>query len=221
MVAYDYRRRRMAGSATGSGAGLKATSCRTDAFAGTDIPYSVAQLKELDEAPGKTGGCGILFEPPFQPNPAPWPDAADTQGNVMALPSAGSSVATIVNLTEKNCGGTKPPATLNFTAKEVSRIFGGDAATWNDKELVETDPGLEKCTAPIIRASSVRTTPGRRTFSSNILSAWTTNVQVPRVHPGKNGKPTSRRTPNGRANRNPAEKATACTDIITAGSEKR
>jgi hypothetical protein len=47
MLAYNYPAAEAA-SATGASAGLKAASCRTDAFAGDSLPYTVAQLKELD-----------------------------------------------------------------------------------------------------------------------------------------------------------------------------
>ena len=30
------------------------------------------------------------------------------------------------------------PTSIKFTGKKVSRIFGGEAAKWNDAELVET-----------------------------------------------------------------------------------
>src|SRR5262249_4810413 len=64
MVAYNYPAAETAGL-TGSGNGIKAASCRTDAFAGSDKPYNNAQLKELNGAPGATGGCVIGFKPPF------------------------------------------------------------------------------------------------------------------------------------------------------------
>jgi ABC-type phosphate transport system substrate-binding protein len=54
MVAYNYPAAEAA-SSTGSGAGLKAASCRTDAFAGSDNPYTETQLKELNETPGQGG----------------------------------------------------------------------------------------------------------------------------------------------------------------------
>jgi ABC-type phosphate transport system substrate-binding protein len=154
MVAYNYAAAESAG-ATGSGAGLKAMSCRTDAFAGTDLPYSIAQLKEENEAPGKTGGCGIAFTPPFQPNaPAVWPDKEagheDLTAKMMSFPIGGSSVTLPVNLTAEECEGTKPTE-LKFTPKEVSRILGGDAAKWNDAELAETNAVLAKCNQPITR----------------------------------------------------------------------
>jgi ABC-type phosphate transport system substrate-binding protein len=156
MVTYNYDAAKK-GSATGSGNGLKAASCRTDAFSGTDIPYTNASLKQLNEKAGATEGCGIGFEPPFQPKPSPWPEAKDTTAPVMSFPVAGSSVALVTNLTEKNCGtGIAPPTALNLNAKEVSRLLGGDVSNWNDPELVATNPGgsgvgLEKCAGAVTR----------------------------------------------------------------------
>lgn len=155
MVAYNYEAA-VEASATGSGAGIKATNCRTDAFGGTDTPYSQAQLKELDEGPGAAGigGCAITFEPPFQPKPGPWPNVNDAVANVMALPVGGSDDTVAVQLTEGaggSCPTTKAPTSLNFTAEEVSRIYGGDALTWNDAELVGTNPELKECSGAITR----------------------------------------------------------------------
>jgi ABC-type phosphate transport system substrate-binding protein len=168
MIAYNYAEAKTA-SATGSGAGLKAASCRTDAYAGTDIPYTVAQLKELNEKAGTLvekegkGNCNAIttFTPPFQPNsPKSWPDEEalheDSTSTVMSFPVAGSGVAPMTNLTSVTCGGKEPPTSLNFTGRELSRIFGGNAATWNDAELVASNPGvapagLEGCTGAITR----------------------------------------------------------------------
>jgi len=155
MVAYNYLAAKEA-SATGSGAGIKAANCRTDAFGGTDTPYSQVQLKELNEGPGAAGigGCGISFEPPFQPKTGPFPSVSDTVANVMALPIGGSAATVAVHLTEGSggsCPTTKPPTSLSFTAEEVSRIYGGDALTWNDAELVGTNPGLKECGGAITR----------------------------------------------------------------------
>jgi ABC-type phosphate transport system substrate-binding protein len=155
MVAYNYPKA-VSASLTGSGNGVKGASCRTDAFTGTDIPYSRAQLVELDGAPGATGGCptGTTLEPPFTPNAAPFPNANDIQANIMALPIGGSSVTVAVHLTG-GTGGSCPtgtvPTSLKFTPKEVSRIYGGDAQTWSDAELVKENPGLSTCTGPITR----------------------------------------------------------------------
>jgi ABC-type phosphate transport system substrate-binding protein len=150
MVAYNYPAASGA-KATGSGAGIKAASCRTDAYSGSDIPYTTANLKELNEAPGKTGGCAISFEPPFTPKPTPWPNASDITAPIMSFPVTGSSVTMAANLTEKTCESTPPPATLELTPKEVSRLFGGDIAKWNDAELVANNAGLAKCSAAVTR----------------------------------------------------------------------
>ncbi len=151
MVVYNYAKAAEA-SATGSGNGVKAANCRTDAFAGTDIPYSQAQLVELDGTPGAAGigGCGITFEPPFTPNSALFPNANDIQANVMALPVGGSAVTVAVHLGTTSCTGAAPTS-LQFTPKEVSRLYGGDVATWNDAELVATNPSLKECTGPVTR----------------------------------------------------------------------
>lgn len=149
MIAYNYASATAAG-ATGSGAGLDAASCRTDAFAGTDLPYSTEELAKLDGAPGELGGCSLTFTPPFEPKPAPFPSSEDVQAKVMSFPIAGSSVALPINLTAADCGGTAPSG-LNFNANEVSRIFGGDIAKWNEAELVANNPSLAKCNIAITR----------------------------------------------------------------------
>jgi ABC-type phosphate transport system substrate-binding protein len=153
MIAYNYPKA-VAANATGAGAGLSAASCRTDAYAGSSLPYNEAQLLELNGAPGAVGGCGITFEPPFQPNTAPFPNSNDIAAPVMALPVGGSAVTVAVHLTG-GTGGSCPtgtvPTTLKFTPKEVSRIYGGDAQTWNDPELVATNSSLSSCTGPITR----------------------------------------------------------------------
>ncbi len=155
MVAYNYPKA-VAASATGSGNGIKAANCRTDAFGGTDTPYSRAQLAELNGTPGAAGigGCSITFEPPFTPNTAPFPNANDIAAPVMALPVGGSSVTVAVHLTG-GAGGSCPtgtvPTSLKFTPKEVSRLYGGDVTSWNDAELVATNSSLKECTGPVAR----------------------------------------------------------------------
>ena len=76
-----------AGQLTGSGYGQKAMSCRTDAFAGSDIPYDNATLKQLNDVPasipinsatnncnagnnssGAPAGFFSDYNPPFLPN---------------------------------------------------------------------------------------------------------------------------------------------------------
>ncbi len=159
MVVYNYPKA-VELSLTGSGNGIKATNCRTDAFGGTDTPYSRAQLVELNGTPGEAGigGCTTstkeplptAFAPPFTPNGAPYPNVNDIQANVMALPVGGSSVTVAVHLGATSCTGAAPTS-LKFTPKELSRIYGGDAHKWNDAELEATNPGLKECTGTITR----------------------------------------------------------------------
>jgi ABC-type phosphate transport system substrate-binding protein len=153
MVAYNYPKA-VSASLTGSGNGIKAANCRTDAFAGSDTPYSEKQLTELDGTPGAAGigGCSLPsgFEPPFTPNTAPFPNANDIAAPVMALPVGGSAVTVAVHLGTTSCTGTAPTS-LKFTPEEISRLYGGDVATWNDAELVATNPSLKECTGPVTR----------------------------------------------------------------------
>jgi len=156
MVGYNYPAA-VAASATGSGAGLKATSCRTDAFGGSDTPYSQEQLEQLNGAPGAEttpAECEIKFAPPFAPK-APFPNASDIAAPVMSFPIAAGAVAIAVNLTGGSPAICKKavPTKLEFNAKEVSRLFGGDALTWADSELDATNPILktDECTGAITR----------------------------------------------------------------------
>ncbi len=219
MVAYNYVVAEKA-SATGSGAGLKATSCRTDAFGGTDIPYSVAQLKELDEPAGKTGGCAIGFKPPFPPNePEVWPNAADTTANVMSFPIGGSSEGLAVHLTAANCEGTAPTA-LNFTPKEVSRLFGGAALTWNDAELVANNPSLSKCKEAITRVVRFDNSGTTSIFKSYLIRAENERTGQ-ECAPGKKWSGEYFESPNtkwpGKQNK-AGEGGALCSEIITAGT---
>jgi ABC-type phosphate transport system substrate-binding protein len=153
MVAYNYPAAESAG-ATGSGAGTKAASCRTDAFWGSDTPYTEETLKGLDEAPGKFGGsaCTLAFTPPYQPQAKEnkFPNAEDITAPIMSFPVAGSSVAIIVNF---GTACKKAPTGLALNAKEASRLFGGDVATWADRELGENNASLatDGCTGAVTR----------------------------------------------------------------------
>jgi ABC-type phosphate transport system substrate-binding protein len=152
MLAYNYPAAEK-GSNTGSGEGLSAASCRTDAYAGVSVPYTEAQWKQLNETPGKLekAVCGITFEPPFQPIGKPYPNASDIAAPVMTVPVVGAAVAVFVNLPATDCEGTAPANPLEFTGKEVSRLFGGNVAKWSDSELVGTNPSLAKCNFPVTR----------------------------------------------------------------------
>jgi PBP superfamily domain len=104
----------------------------------------------MNGAPGLVGGCSIdsgehAFLPPFQPNPpAEWPGKEDVAGKLMSFPITGYSEVLPVHLTSASCPGGVPEH-ISFTLKEVSRILGGDAKEWAEKELTETSSELEKC----------------------------------------------------------------------------
>ncbi len=155
MLVYNYEAAENA-SATGSGAGLKAAACRTDAFSGTDKPYTNKELTELDGAPGTgaNGGsaCKLAFAPPFTPQAAEnkFPNSEDVEAPLMSFPIGGSSVAIIVNF---GTACKKAPTELKLNAKEASRLFGGDIATWADSELAVNNATLatDECTGAVTR----------------------------------------------------------------------
>jgi ABC-type phosphate transport system substrate-binding protein len=156
MGIYNYPSTGLGAGFTGSGNGLKAANCRTDAYAGTDLPYSEAQLAGLNGAPGNSviGGCSTYATQPFAPdattNGTTFPAAADQEAPIMSFPIAGSSVDIAVNLTAADCGGTKP-SNLKFTPAQMTYLWGGNAVDWNDATLVTGNPSLANCTTPVTR----------------------------------------------------------------------
>jgi ABC-type phosphate transport system substrate-binding protein len=118
MIAYNY------GSAfttnkTGSGAGILGAECRTDAFWGTDVPYSSSQYTTMQGGGETTTTCSSLngvLTPPFTPN-GTFPAAGDntaagvpsTGPSVMSFPVAAAAVNIMINL------GTAAGCSLNQT----------------------------------------------------------------------------------------------------------
>src|SRR6202167_4429247 len=158
MIAYNYPKS-VESNFTGSGSGVAAAICRTDDYAGTAIPYDREELESLNGEPQGILMCEELilhihFEPPFQPDTAPFPNSNDIAAPVMTLPIGGSAVTVAVHLTG-GTGGSCPtgtvPTTLKFTPKEVSRLYGGDITAWNDPELVATNSSLSNCTGSVTR----------------------------------------------------------------------
>lgn len=164
MVAYNYSLNGNAAK-SGSGAGINRISCRTDMFAGTDLPYDSTQLTNIDGAPGQASGgtapsynCSTAITnlstvpPPFGPQtPGGYPNTADATANVMSFPVAGGAVALATNLNGMCTAGT--PAGLNITAQELDKIWQGTINQWNDPALVATNPILstDNCSGPITR----------------------------------------------------------------------
>jgi len=146
-------------SNTGAGKGLIGANCRTDAYWGSSLPYTEAQLTALDGAPGNATGAGLTpcptvsaLVPPFPPDAATntaFPSASDQTANLMSFPIAGSSVALRVNLTAAECGGTQP--SIELSAAQVSGILGGSILNWDSSALTPNNPGLVSCNVPIVR----------------------------------------------------------------------
>jgi ABC-type phosphate transport system substrate-binding protein len=148
MIAYnDYT-----GVSTGSGAGLEGLSCRTDAFIGTDKPYSQSDLTSIDGVAGnKVGGaanCNNTHDANANAEFAPFGPflgtgigavGGDATANAMSIPIAGGAVAIGVNL---NGVCTTAPASIVLTSQELYGIWEGTINQWNDAHLVNTDPIL-------------------------------------------------------------------------------
>jgi ABC-type phosphate transport system substrate-binding protein len=183
---------------TGSGYGRKAMMCRTDAFAGTDVPYNTAQLLALNGSPtaqanydvifggtpgsrncqSATGtGFGTSYVPYYQPinGAAPntsYPNANDVAAPLMSFPVAGSAVVVAVNLKGTGiCTGT-PPAAIQLTGSMVSKLFGGDILTWNDPALRVggINAGLANCPGAVTRVVRLDDSGTTQIFK-NYLSA--------------------------------------------------
>jgi ABC-type phosphate transport system substrate-binding protein len=149
MVVYNYNT-----AQTGSGQGRTAMQCRTDAFGGTDGPYSTAQYALLNAAPLAVASCPIpsgggtgTTRSPFLPGPLP--NAADATAPMMSFPIGGASVVIAVNLTGAAC--TTAPTSLSFTSAQVDGIMDGRFLLWSDPALVAGNPLLANCATPITR----------------------------------------------------------------------
>ena len=183
--------------------GLVAANCRTDAYAGTDIPYTTSQLVSgLDGPPGNgqstpSIGCPSLeipalsqfnFAPDAMTNPTGvWPNPggavvngttvpADAQAKVMSFPVAGFAVAIEVNLTSADCGGN-PTGPLAFTPQQLSDLMGGNLLNWNTAELRSNGANawLANCNEPVTRVVP-STPPASPRASRTICSLSTPSV---------------------------------------------
>ena len=129
MVAYNYPAAQDK-SGTGSGQGRVAISCRTDAFSGSDIPYTMADFTNIDGAPGaQAGGLGSCLKAgwvsPFQSIANP----GDPAGKMMSFPIIGGALAMAVNFGNPITAGC--PTTLNLTTAQVAAIWSGTDTNWN------------------------------------------------------------------------------------------
>jgi ABC-type phosphate transport system substrate-binding protein len=174
MVAYN-----PTNATNGSGAGLKRLSCRTDMFAGTDLPYNTTQIGQINGAPGSESGgsapnYGCLTQSNINTQTVPpaygpqaygtWPNPTgetDTSSKAMAFPVAGGAVAFVANLENTSpsstVGGcTTTPAAgqqLDLTPTETDDIWQGTINQWNDSTLEANNSFLasDGCSGPIQR----------------------------------------------------------------------
>jgi hypothetical protein len=158
-------------------------SCRTDAFGGTDIPYTSAVLTTLNGAPGGISGCDLpgggaptSFLPPYTPSPnsttctgaAPtpcYPSGSNSTARVMTLPITGGAVAIAIHLGTVACPAPATiPTSVTLTALDLSKLYGGDFATWNQL----SDPGLAGCTGAITRVVRLDKSGTTQTFKNGL-----------------------------------------------------
>ena len=176
MVIYNYP-----GIGTGSGQGQRATICRTDAFGGSDIPYDNATKALFDGPPGVLGAlggnCTPAVAPPYTPNVAPFPAAADVAAPVMSFPVAGASEVVGINIQAANCTGPRPTA-IQLTGAMISNLFQGDITNWNDPALRVNPTGgaaintaLQTCNLPVkrvVRSDRSGTTQIYKNYLKNV-----------------------------------------------------
>src|SRR5262245_61527322 len=175
MVAFNYD------ALNSSDQGLLGASCRTDAFFGSDIPFTRATLAALNAAPGALG-CSSFYDttatppgqisPPYQPTPGPWPDSHDVSAPIMSFPTGGTAVAIGVYLRAADCGGTKPTS-LSLTTSMISRLLGGDLKSWDDPALRAggLNPALANCHLAVTRVKRSDRAPTTQALKNYLVHA--------------------------------------------------
>lgn len=191
MVAYNVS---IGGTAetNGSGAGLRRLSCRTDFFAGTDLPYNggtaafPGQLGVVNNAAtlgldgpvgSESGGVAPAYNcnngtlntgvvPPAygpQPSGGPYPTAADTAANAMGLPVAAGAVAFAINLNGM-CTNTNGPGGTTDIPTSLNLTQSELDGIWQGTINQWNDPALV-ATNPILGGPAG---PGLDNCSGNI-----------------------------------------------------
>ncbi len=164
MIAYNDQVDQVNGL-TGSGYGQTAIWCRSDAFGGTDIPVTSAQLNDINtvlpsqgttnQALGKPCDPATLKQP-FAPTAGTggasggYPNLGDvTPANssnglatgVMLFPIGGSAVAIAANLKGTVCQPPNPAA-FQLKTSDMSAIWSGNDLTWNQVATADTTAGF-------------------------------------------------------------------------------
>lgn len=185
----------------GSGSGIAGNRCRAEAFEGTDIPYSLAQIRATrGPAPSTTDpACAALnnddaFRPVYEPGaalktfPAPGDTAAvspvsGTSNGAMSFPIAGAAIAIGANLTSTECPGiTGARPVMNLTGAQVSGIFGGMIRRWDDPALTGTSPDLARCVnVPVVRVVRSDSSGTSQQFRNYLAKADNAPAPNPRI----------------------------------------
>jgi ABC-type phosphate transport system substrate-binding protein len=122
---------------SGSNAAVSAAACRTDAFATSSLPYTQAELDQMNGPPLACPELQGRLEPPYQPKPEPWSAPGDGIRNVMSFPLHAGAVALGINLNTTVCPGATNSqlSSIQLTPRMVSGLLGGDIREWDDLEL--------------------------------------------------------------------------------------
>lgn len=146
MLVYNYTN-----SQTGSGQGRTSQQCRTDAFGGSDGPYSTTQYTALNGAPLAAAACPPVTGTTVSPFLAGPFGGVGATVPIMSFPMGGASNVVAVNLTS---GCTTTPTALELTSAMVDGLFDGTILTWGDARLRAggLNPDLSTCgTFPVQR----------------------------------------------------------------------
>jgi hypothetical protein len=188
MVAYNYPAAQDL-SGTGSGEGEVVLSCRDDAFAGTDLPYSNPDIQHIDgtdgaEATGQTTGSHPCVHTgwvsPFQANGSV--GGTDPAGQAMSIPIGVSAIALPVNL-PTTCYVTAPPTGgLTLTTNDVLGLWGGTVTNWNQLTDIGSAQNFNAagCNFPVVRVvrkdGNSGTSQGFLNYTKDANASLTTQV---------------------------------------------
>jgi hypothetical protein len=210
MTAYNYPSAQILGSsgtdaAVGSGAGQTAIGCFSEAFGGTDIPVTSAQLSNINNGTYTTDSANSQLESngkdcdpvsgstklttPFSPlansTATPFPNVGDSASlspsGIMVFPIGISAVSTFANVPAAcDPSGT----TLTLSSSDEQNIWGGGYTNW-DQVTDAGFPAGSPCTTAgggvaitrVVRSDNSGTTQSMNNYLADInTSNYTTST---------------------------------------------
>jgi ABC-type phosphate transport system substrate-binding protein len=137
----------------GSGAGRQGVSCRAWAFGGSDTPYDIATLAQLNSTPGNvdgntwfpgtatecpTNGSNLwaTYTNPFYGSAGAYPfigasaALSDQTANIMSYPVTGTAVAVGVMFGVAGTDSHGCPANPQITGLQLSGLMSGQTTNW-------------------------------------------------------------------------------------------